>query len=82
MTIRRQGATALYSEESVSDYVPESVSVTLSSGAVEPAICYNLPPDKLEGTNSAYAESLLQLAMKLGFPDEYLDTIRTEGRSR
>lgn len=79
MTIGRQDATALYSDESVSDYVPEPVSVTLPSGVIEPAICYNLPPGKLEGANSAYAESLLQLATNLGFPDEYLDTIRMEG---
>jgi len=80
MTIGHQDAAALYSDDSVSDYVPEPVSVTLASGAIEPAVCYNLPPDKLEGTNSAYAESLLRLATKLGFPDEYLDAIRVEGR--
>jgi len=79
MTIGREDATALYSDESVSDYIPEPVSVLLPGGAVEPAVCYNLPPGKLEGTNSAYAESLLRLATKLGFPDEYLDTIRLEG---
>lgn len=79
MTIGRLDATALYSDEAVSDYVPEPVSVTLPSGVIKPAICYNLPPSKLEGANSAYAESLLQLATSLGFPDEYLDTIRTEG---
>jgi len=79
MTIGRQDATALYSDESVSDYVPQPVSVTLPGGVIVPAICYNLPPGKLEGANSAYAESLLKLATDLGFPDEYLDTIRMEG---
>jgi len=79
MTIGRQDAAALYSDESVSDYVPEPVSVTLPDGSVKPAVCYNLPPDKLEGTNSAYAESLLRLATKLGFPDTYLDAIRMQG---
>lgn len=79
MTIERQDATALYSAESVSDYVPEPVSVTLPDGTIEPAICYILPPGKLEGANSAYADSLLQLATKLGFPDEYLDIIRVTG---
>lgn len=79
MTIGRQEAMALYSDESVSDYVPEPVSVTLPSGDVETATCYNLPPGKLEGANPAYAKSLLQLASRLGFPDAYLDSIRIEG---
>ena len=78
MTVGREEATALYSDATVADYIPEPVSVTLPSGVSEPAICYNLPPGKLEGANSAYAKSLLQLAKELGFPDEYLDTIRTE----
>jgi len=56
--------------------------VTLSSGVIESAICYNLPPSKLEGANSAYAESLLRLARRLGLPHEYLDTIRLEGNSK
>ena len=79
MMIGREEAKALYSDATVADYVSEPVSVTLPSGATEPAVCYNLPPGKLEGANSAYAKSLLQLAEELGFPDEYLDTIRTEG---
>lgn len=79
MKIGRQEATSLYTDDSVSDYVPETVPVTLPGGIIEPAICYNLPPDKLVGANSAYVESLLELATKLGFPDEYLDTIRKEG---
>jgi len=82
MTIQNQDATTLYSDESVSDYIPEPVSVTLPSGVSEPAICYNLPSDRLEGTNSAYAEALLQLATNLGFPAEYLDAIRMQGRPK
>jgi len=81
MTLGRHEATALYSDDSVSDYVPEPVSVTLPGGAIEQAVCYNLPPGKLQGANSAYAKALLQLATSLGFPDEYLDTIRMEGNS-
>lgn len=81
MTIERAQATDLYSDETVSDYVPEVVSVRLPGGIVTPAICYNLPPDELEGANSAYAESLLLLAAELGFPENYLDEIRAEGRT-
>lgn len=82
MTIGRDEAADLYSGETVADYVPEPVSVTLPNGVVESATCYNLPPSKLEGANAAYAESLLTLATRLGFPKEYLDRIREEGSSK
>lgn len=52
LTIRAEDVTALYSEESVADYVSESVSVMLPDGTREPGICYNFPQSKLEGTNS------------------------------
>jgi len=81
MTIARDEAADLYSGETVADYVPESVSVTLPNGISESAICYNLPKSKLEGANAAYADSLLALATKLGFPKDYLDQIRAEGSS-
>ena len=78
MTIRAEDVRALYSEESVADYVSESVSVTLPDGTLEPAVCYNLPASKLEGTNSQYANSLLILAGKLGLPSAYLQQIRRQ----
>ncbi len=79
MAIGQEELATLYSEESVADYVPETVSVTLSSGLHESALCYVLPPGKLEGSNAAYADSLLHLATRLGFPGDYLAEIRTEG---
>ena len=78
MTLDRSDAAALYADETVSDYVAEPVSVVLPGGIVKPAICYNLPPDRLEGANPAYAESLLRLARGLGFPQHYLDQIEGE----
>ena len=81
MSIGRDEAASLYSDESVADYVPEPVSVTLPSGRAQSAICYNLPPSKLEGVNAAYADALLRLAATLGFPQDYLDEISAE-RSR
>lgn len=78
MTLRAEDVRALYSEESVADYVPESVSVVLSDGAIETALCYNLPGSKLRGTNSQYANSLLTLAGKLGLPNDYLEQIRNQ----
>ena len=79
MSIGREDLAKLYSDDTVADYVPETVSVTLASGANEPAVCYLLPPGKLEGTNTAYADSLLRLATRLGFPKDYLAEIRMEG---
>jgi hypothetical protein len=51
MTLRADDVRALYSDESVADYVSESVSVVLPDGTVESAVCYNLPKRKLEGAN-------------------------------
>ena len=78
MTIQAEALRVLYSEESVADYVSEAVSVTMSDYTVESAVCYILPEGKLEGTNSAYANSLLVLARKLGLPSEYLQRIRAQ----
>jgi hypothetical protein len=78
MTIRAEDVRALYAEESVADYVPESVSVMLPDGTHEPAVSYNLPQSKLEGTNPQYANSLLNLAGKLGLPSTYLQQIRRQ----
>lgn len=72
----------LYSEDSVADYVPEIVSVELADGSKVEAACYNLPGDKVTGTNKEYAKSLLKLADELGFPDSYLDEIRRVMRGR
>ena len=76
MVIAQSEATELYAEESVADYQPEPVIVELTDGTRVEATCYNLPGDKVSGTNKAYAESLLDLATRLDFPDSYLDQIR------
>jgi len=78
MRLRAEDVRALYSDESVADYIPESVSVVLPDGTLEPAVCYNLPESKLEGTNPQYASSLLALAGKLGLPGAYLLQIRKQ----
>lgn len=62
----------LYSEESVSDYIPEKVSVITETGQVIEAECYNLHATLIKGSNKAYADSLLQLAKRIGLPDHYL----------
>ena len=63
-------------EDLYADYVPEPVIVELMDGAQVRATCYNLPGDKITGTNKDYAASLLEVATGLGFPDSYLDQIR------
>ncbi len=76
MDIGQSEVSELYSEASVADYVPETVLVELADGEKLEATSYNLPADKVIGTNSDYAKSLLKLADRLGFPDSYLDRIR------
>jgi len=76
MDIASNEATALYAEDSVADYLPEPVTVELMDGTEVEATCYNLPRAKVSGTNPDYAESLLEVASRLGFPDSYLDQIR------
>lgn len=77
MTLRPEDVAALYSGTSVADYVSESVTVVLADGTCEVAICYNLPEAALGSQASReYARSLLLLASKLGFPDDYLQQIR------
>ena len=75
MDIAAGEATQLYAEESVADYVPEPVTVELMDGTQVEATCYNLPGDKVTGTNEEYAEWLLAIATRLDFPDSYLDQI-------
>jgi len=66
----------LYSEKSVADYVPESVCVELLGGGNLEAKCYNLPEDKVIGTNKSYAQALLDVATKRCLPESYLAEIR------
>ena len=80
MDITPSEATELYAEESVADYLPEPVIVELMDGTQVEATCYNLPGDKVRGVNKAYAELLLDVATRLGFPESYLDQIRRPRR--
>lgn len=75
MDILPSDARDLYSEDSVADYLPEPVTVETLDGSRLDATCYNLPPDKVTGTNKEYAESLIEVATKLKLPDSYLDQI-------
>ena len=76
MKVAAEDVAALYSEQSVADYVAETVIVTLPGDVEVSAVCYNLPVEKLVGTNPEYAAALLALANRLGLPDGYLRHIR------
>jgi len=76
MDIEPVEAESLYAEDSVADYLPETVTVELMDGSQVEATCYNLPADKVQGTNREYAALLLTIASSLGFPESYLDQIR------
>ena len=77
MKIGAEDVAALYSEQSVADYVAEPVVVTLPGDIRVSAVCYNLPAAKLVGTSPEYAAALLALATRLGLPESYLGQIRS-----
>jgi hypothetical protein len=79
MDISPDETRELYADSSVADYEPEPVTVELSDGSKVEATCYNLSVDKVAGTNKDYAESLMAVAGRLGFPDSYLEQIRQSG---
>src|SRR5215471_13086885 len=67
----------LYSESSVRAYRPEAVLCELNDGLRIPALCFNLPePPRAEEANSEYAAKLRDLAVRLGLPSNYVDSIR------
>ncbi len=76
MKINAADVAALYSEQSVADYVAEPAVVKLPGNTQVSAVCYNLPAARLAGANPEYATALLALGTKLGFPDTYLGHIR------
>jgi hypothetical protein len=67
----------LYSEDSVSVYRPEAISLRLGDGSVIPALCFNLPePPAIEERNQEYASKLRALAERIGLPWDYVSSIQ------
>lgn len=66
----------LYSEDSVADYLPQTVTVELANGSSVEATCYNLPAHRVAGTNKVYARALCELAERLGLDKSYVGEIR------
>ena len=69
----------LYSGADLADYVAEPVTVSLPGDHTAAAVCFNLPADKLAGSNRDYATKLLALATRVGLPDTYLAHLRSLG---
>jgi Holliday junction resolvasome RuvABC DNA-binding subunit len=67
----------LYSAPGLQAYRPEAVLAQLEDKLVVPAICYNLttPPDPDE-INHQYAERLKGALTALGFPTEYVNSVK------
>ena len=67
----------LYSDPSVRAYRPEALLARLSNEEVSAVLCFNLvEPPSADERNPEYASKLRALAAKLGFPAEYIASIR------
>ncbi len=67
----------LYGAPGLEDYRPEAVDAQRLDGGRQAALCYNLPelpaPDE---ANAAYAARLREALEALGFPADYISTVR------
>ncbi len=75
MPLSDEELSILYGEESVADYIPESITAITETGEAVGVICYNLPLEKLSGQNEQYAKSLAKVAEKAGLPLDYISEI-------
>jgi hypothetical protein len=77
ISLTHENLATLYADASVQDYRPEAVLAITEDGQGIPALCYNptRPPTSLVA-NRAYAEALLAIARRLGFPEAYQARIR------
>ena len=75
-SLAHEEVDALYSEESVSVYRPEAVIAHLTDGSSIPALCFNLPsPPSPAERNPEYALKLKELAVRIGLPPSYVNSI-------
>lgn len=80
MGLSEEELEKLYSDPSVSDYIPELVEATELNGNTSKVTSYNLPAAMLSGSNSGYADLLSDTAQKVGLPKPYIQEIRTWAR--
>jgi hypothetical protein len=77
VSLTHEDLANLYTDPSVQDYRPEAVLAITEDGQDIPALCYNLTtPPTSPVANRTYAEALLAIARRLGFPDAYQASIR------
>lgn len=66
----------LYGDASVNMYRPEAVLARLVEGNTIPCLCFNVPDVNLDfERNADYAAKLRTLAIHLGLPEGYIETI-------
>jgi len=75
MRLHNDELELLYSEKSVADYVPETITAIDDKGHSLEVISYILPMEKVSGSNSKYAKSLSLAARKIGLPIEHISEI-------
>ena len=67
----------LYGARGLEYYRPEAVEAHLLEGGSRPALCYNLLDAPAPGeANAAYAKRLSEALERLGFPADYVASIR------
>ena len=67
----------LYGAPGLEYYRPEAVEAHLLEGGSRPALCYNLLDAPAPGeANAAYAKRLSEALKRLGFPADYVASIR------
>ena len=77
MTLSNADIHSLYNQSSVRDYRPEWVTAVFSDDTVRSVLCFNLPhPPKPEEQNADYANRLKALAIRLGLPAKYVESIK------
>lgn len=77
MALTHEDVDRLYAEPSVQAYRPEAVLCKLHDDSQSAALCFNLvEPSRPEWANSEYAAKLRDLAERLGFPSDYVNSIQ------
>ena len=77
MGLSEEELIRLYSDPTVEDYVPETVTAQLIEGGTRSVLSYNLPKEKLVGKNKEYAISLTLVAKKIGLPAPYVAEVES-----
>ena len=77
MGLTHREVETLYSGPGLEHYRAEAVTCQTLDGELVCALCYNLPdtpgPDEM---NAAYAGQLRAVLARLGFPEEYVESVR------